>query len=54
MSSQNPCPDRGIVTVVSRTLNQEGAAVQITTMKLLVFRRGAVDRNDGARTRNTA
>ena len=31
--------DRGIVTIVSRTLNQDGAAVQIVTMKLLVFRR---------------
>jgi acyl dehydratase len=34
-------PDRGIVTVASRTLNQDGAAVQVTTMKLLVFRRAA-------------
>ena len=32
-------PDRGIVTIVSRTLNQDGAAVQVATMKLLVFRR---------------
>lgn len=34
-------PDRGIVTVVSRTLNQTGAAVQVATMKLLVFRKGS-------------
>jgi acyl dehydratase len=33
--------DRGIVTVASRTLNQDGAEVQLTTMKLLVFRRAA-------------
>jgi acyl dehydratase len=32
-------PDRGIVTIVSRTLNQDGAIVQVVTMKLLVFRR---------------
>ena len=32
-------PDRGIVTIASRTLNQDGVAVQIITMKLLVFRR---------------
>ena len=37
-------PDRGMVTIVSRTLNQDGAAVQVATMKLLVFRRG---RNPG-------
>ena len=34
-------PDRGIVTIASRTLNQGGAAVQIVTMKLLVFRRAS-------------
>jgi acyl dehydratase len=34
-------PDRGIVTIVGRTLNQDGAAVQVITMKLLVFRRAA-------------
>jgi acyl dehydratase len=33
-------PDRGIVTVVSRTLNQDGTVVQVATMKLLVYRRG--------------
>jgi acyl dehydratase len=38
-------PDRGMVTVASRTLKQDGAAVQVTTMKLLVFRRGAATRN---------
>jgi acyl dehydratase len=38
-------PDRGIVTIVSRTLNQEGAAVQIVTMNLLVFRRAESSRN---------
>jgi acyl dehydratase len=32
-------PDRGMVTISSRTLNQDGAAVQIVTMKLLVFRK---------------
>ena len=32
-------PDRGIVTIASRTLNQDGAEAQVTTMKLLVFRR---------------
>jgi acyl dehydratase len=34
-------PDRGIVTIASRTLNQDGAEAQVTTMKLLVFRRAA-------------
>jgi acyl dehydratase len=47
-------PDRGMITVVSRTLNQDGVAVQVATMKLLVFRRGAVGHSDGATTRNTA
>lgn len=32
-------PDRGIVTIAGRTLNQDGVAVQVTTMKLLAFRR---------------
>lgn len=32
-------PDRGVVTVRSRTLNQRGEAVQVATMKLLVPRR---------------
>jgi acyl dehydratase len=32
-------PNRGVVTVRSRTLNQHGEAVQIATMKLLVPRR---------------
>jgi len=31
-------PDRGIVTIVSKTLNQRGEPVQILTAKLLVFR----------------
>ena len=31
--------DRGIVTVSSQTLNQDGAAVQTTTMKLVMFRK---------------
>jgi len=34
-------PDRGIVTVRSETLNQDGKIVQITTAKLVVFRRPA-------------
>lgn len=33
-------PDRGIVTVESRTLNQDDEPVQIMTSQLLVFRRG--------------
>ena len=39
-------PDRGIVTIVSRTLNQDGAAVQVATMKLLVFRRNVQSCSD--------
>jgi acyl dehydratase len=34
-------PDRGIVTVRSETLNQDGAVVQKTTAKLVVLRRPA-------------
>ena len=34
-------PDRGIVTVRSETLNQDGKIVQLTTAKLVVFRRPA-------------
>jgi len=34
-------PDRGIVTVRSETVNQDGKVVQVTTAKLLVFRRPA-------------
>ena len=34
-------PDRGIVTVRSETLNQDGNVVQVTTAKLLVFRNPA-------------
>lgn len=34
-------PDRGIVTVKSRTLNQAGEAVQTVETKILVFARGA-------------
>ena len=34
-------PDRVIVTIASRTLNSDGAEVQVTTMKLLAFRRAA-------------
>lgn len=34
-------PDRGIVTVRSETRNQHGEAVQITTSRLVVFRRPA-------------
>lgn len=35
-------PDRGIVTVRSETSNQGGKIVQVTTAKLLVFRRPAL------------
>ena len=34
-------PDRGVVTVRSVTLNQNGEQVQVMTAKLLVFRRPA-------------
>ena len=34
-------PDRGVVTLLSRTLNQRGEAVQIQTARLVVFRRAA-------------
>jgi len=34
-------PDRGVATVLSRTLNQRGEAVQILTARLIVFRRAA-------------
>ena len=34
-------PDRGIVMIASRTLNQDGVEMQVTRMKLLVFRRSA-------------
>jgi acyl dehydratase len=34
-------PDRGIVTVRSETLNQDGKCVQVTTARLVVFRRPA-------------
>lgn len=34
-------PDRGIVTLESRTLNQRGDAVQVMTAKLLVYRKDA-------------
>jgi acyl dehydratase len=34
-------PDRGVVTVVSRTLNQRGEAVQILEARLIVHRRPA-------------
>ena len=47
-------PDRGIVTVVGRTLNQHGVAVQVTTMKLLVFRKDAVARGENPTIRKTA
>lgn len=32
-------PDRGIATIVSRTLNQRGEVLQILTAKLVVYRR---------------
>lgn len=32
-------PDRGIATIVSRTLNQRGDVLQILTAKLVVYRR---------------
>jgi acyl dehydratase len=32
-------PDRGIVTIVSKTLNQRGDILQILTAKLVVYRR---------------
>ncbi len=35
-------PDRAMVTAVSRTLNQNGEAVQILKAKLVVFRRSPV------------
>jgi acyl dehydratase len=47
-------PDRGMVTVVSRTLNQHGAAVQVITAKLLAFRRGDACHSDVAAKPNTA
>lgn len=47
-------PDRAIVTVVARTLNQNGVAVQVTTMKLLVFRKDAVARGENPTIRKTA
>lgn len=34
-------PDRGIVTIVSKTLNQRGDVLQVLTAKLVVFRRRA-------------
>lgn len=34
-------PDRGIATIVSRTLNQRGDVLQILTAKLVVYRRPA-------------
>jgi acyl dehydratase len=34
-------PDRGIVTICSRTHNQSGEVVQVMTAKLVVFRRPA-------------
>jgi acyl dehydratase len=34
-------PDRAIVTIESRTLNQRGVVVQVLKAKLVVFRRGA-------------
>ena len=36
-------PDRGIVTIQSTTLNQNGEAVYMLTAKLLVFRRGRIE-----------
>jgi acyl dehydratase len=36
-------PDRGIATVRSTTTNQNGEAVQVFTMKLVVPRRPAAD-----------
>jgi acyl dehydratase len=33
-------PERGLVTLRSRTLNQRGEAVQVMSSRLLVFRRG--------------
>jgi acyl dehydratase len=47
-------PDRGIVTVVARTLNQHGVAVQVSTMKLLVFRKDADVRSETPIVRKTA
>jgi acyl dehydratase len=32
-------PDRGIATIVSKTLNQRGDVLQILTAKLVVYRR---------------
>mgnify|MGYP001758186881 FL=1 len=32
-------PDRGMVTLKSRTLNQKGEEVQVLTAKLVVFRK---------------
>ncbi|TCP85219.1 acyl dehydratase [Rhizobium sp. PP-CC-2G-626] len=37
-------PDRGIVVMRSRTLNQDGAVVQTLSASLLVFRRPSTDR----------
>lgn len=34
-------PDRGVATVLSRTLNQRGEAVQVLKARLVVFRRAA-------------
>lgn len=34
-------PDRGIATIVSRTLNQRGEVLQILTARLVVYRRPA-------------
>jgi len=39
VSSSRSRPDRGIVTVRNKTLNQTGEVVQIMTGKLVVFRR---------------
>ena len=36
-------PNQGIVTIRSRTLNQNGEAVYILTAKLLAFRRGHIE-----------
>lgn len=34
-------PDRGLATIVSKTLNQRGDVLQILTAKLVVYRRPA-------------
>jgi acyl dehydratase len=41
LKSSQSKPDRGVVTLLSRTLNQRGEAVQIQTARLVVFRRAA-------------